>query len=86
MCISIQMMNRIRNSGTNLKMKNATAAFMIATVRNNSGSDKPALRAAVESTAATTMNRAFKMLFAAMMRARIFGSVRACIIEYSGTL
>ena len=60
-------------------MKSATAAFMSAVTRKSSGIDRPALSRPTARPAETTMNSAFRMLFAAMIRDRCDGAERSWI-------
>ena len=64
-----------------------TATFISDRARNSCGIDSLAtLRKRIETSAAATMNRALRMLLAAITRARLSSSVRAWIRAYSGTM
>ncbi len=85
--LSSQTRKRMVNSGTILKMYTFTATFISDRARNSCGIDSLAtLRKRIETSAAATMNRALRMLLAAITRARLSSSVRAWIRAYSGTM
>ena len=51
-------------------MYSATTALRMPVTRNRYGIDRPAARSAIASPADATMNSAFRMLLAAMIRDR----------------
>ncbi len=59
---------------------------MSPVTRNSSWIVSPAFRSPIASPADTTMNSAFRMLLAAMIRERCEGSERSWISAYSGTM
>ncbi|CAH0316655.1 hypothetical protein SRABI112_05116 [Pseudomonas mediterranea] len=61
--------------------------FSSDTTRNSCGIDSLArLSNTMETMAETTMNKALRMLLAAITRARSFSAVRDWISAYSGTM
>jgi hypothetical protein len=67
-------------------MYTATTAFISPVARNRPGMVSPALSRPIAIPAEATMNSAFKMLLAAMMRERCVASERSWISAYSGTI
>ena len=79
-------MKRSRYSGSSRNTSAPTSTFSSAVARNTSGTLKPAPSMALAPSALTIMNSAFRMLLAAMMRARSLGWLRNWISAYIGTL
>jgi hypothetical protein len=67
-------------------MNSATAALHTAATANSIGMVRPAASMPAAASAPTTMNSAFMMLLAAMMRAPCSGLERCCTRAYSGTM
>ena len=61
-------------------------ALAMPVIRNTWGMLQPAASRAPASTAEAIMNSAFRILLAAMMRARCVGWLRIWISAYMGTL
>jgi transposase len=68
--VSTKAPKRSRYSGTSVKTPSATTAFNSPVARNTCGTVKLKASNAPAPTALTMMNNAFRMLLAAMMRAR----------------
>ena len=67
-------------------MNNATAALHRAATPNSAGMLNPVASNPAAAPAPTTMNKAFKMLLAAMTRARWTAAERSWIKAYRGTM
>ena len=83
---STQLRNRIRNSGTIVKIQIATSALAIASARNTCGMDQPRYRCTtMPSAAASTISAAFWMFMPAITRDISLRGVRLWISANSGT-
>ena len=66
-------------------MYTATAALSTAAINTNCNTDRPKLAPNTPSKEAPTMNSAFRMLLAPMMRDRVCGRARCCTVAFKGT-
>ena len=84
--ISSQTRKRIRNSGTSRKMCQATSAFSTAVTSRICGMFSSSAVRPIASPAASTMNRALRMLLAAITRETSSRGVRDWIRANRGTM